>query len=791
MKEKLAEVMWQKNYGKGKSVNDGIFANKLLKDGVYVVAEAITRELHTSRRGGKNNLQKTIDELMGEEFKENTDEIISFSISLIELVLSQLFLNDSTKYLRSSGTKAIINKLLEGDVENNIHMQTALILFRTVIEALPFISTSNDSSYVDNNNKNAARIIYTLDPKVLDEIKEVITLIIDGGYYPLPITEKPVDWQWVEDKLVGGYKTLKTKLIRDGKMSMPSKMINPIFLENTEAIEALNVVQSTAYRINKKNLARLQNDLQPPAKPELPEGFKAWRKEVYEYWQEVEVWKNTGSVEEFEPISVEISEADNERYMIYKSANEKFISDVGKYQTNILAVEIAEALKNETHIYFPHNFDYRGRMYPIPVGLNPQGNDIAKGLLEFAEPVTLTNDGINEVVTYLANVYGHDKESRKTRYKLGMKLLQHNQNDYLNAEEPYLYAQVMDLLLEINNGERESRLIINIDGSCNGLQHMSAITLDKLGGINVNVSKLKERYDIYQIIADKSLKLMQLEYNELKSYSVDNLDDKEATKVELLPELIKIMKGNKSRKIAKRPVMINPYGGSFNGYKGYVLETLKEYYPVSGTGRHAGLLTSYINTAMKEDLAGGTRYKKWSSGIFKELAKGVTNYTDSTIYFYTPDGFKVNNFQYEVISKQYKVKNLVGKVARKLMVLNKVTNKVAVRKIGTAIQPNIIHSLDATHLRMTALKMADNGENQLTFIHDSFGTNPNSIGMLNKYTRETFIELYKPNSDNHPMKLILDAVEEQTSVRPEGLEQFTGKEKMNINDVKNNEFFFA
>ncbi len=791
MRDKLALIMHHKNYGKGKSINDGIFGNKLVNDSVYVVAEAITVGLFKPGRGMTNVIFKnTMEEVMGEDFKNDVDGIISLSLSLIELALSNLFLKESHHHLRRSSMRGIVTKIFNGDVDNEDHLKTAVTLFEATIEAMPFVIVTKNVDKEANGGFDSINT-YTLDPKVADEIKSLITKIIESGYYAMPMTEKPVDWQWVDDILVGGYRTMSSNLIRSGKLSMPTKMFEPRFLENTEAIEALNVVQSTAFRINKRNLLRLQNDLQPPEKPELPEGFKEWRREVYEYWQEMEVWNNTGNTPEYEPIKVVLSDKQNELFMNYKSANEKFISDTGKYQTNILAMEIAEALKDEKQIYFPHNFDYRGRMYPIPIGLNPQGNDVAKGLLEFATPVELTDEGVSEVVAYLASVYGYDKESWKMRYKLGMKLLRDNQNDYLNAEEPYLYAQTMDLLLDINAGKRTSRIAINIDGSCNGLQHMSAITLDKVGGVNVNVSKLKRRYDIYQIIADKSLGLMKQEYGELKQYSFDSLDEKEQRKVEMLPELIKIMKGNKSRKIAKRPVMINPYGGSFNGYKGYVLEALKEYYPVSGTGAHAGLLTSYINTAMKEDLAGGTRYKKWSSTMFKELAKDAKNYNEHPIWFETPDGFRVKNFQYEVISKDYKIKSLISKNIKKVMKLTKLTNKVAVRKIGTAIQPNIIHSLDATHLRMTALQMADRGVDQLVFIHDSFGTNPNKISLLNKQTRETFCEMYKPTNEHHPVQLILDAVEEQTGVRPEELEQFTGRGKMNIKDVLTNEYFFA
>jgi len=36
-------------------------------------------------------------------------------------------------------------------------------------------------------------------------------------------------------------------------------------------------------------------------------------------------------------------------------------------------------------LYFPHNMDFRGRVYPISPHLNHMGDDINRGLLKFAK----------------------------------------------------------------------------------------------------------------------------------------------------------------------------------------------------------------------------------------------------------------------------------------------------------------------------------------------------------------------------------------------------------------------
>lgn len=46
---------------------------------------------------------------------------------------------------------------------------------------------------------------------------------------------------------------------------------------------------------------------------------------------------------------------------------------------------MAQSFKACNALYFPHNMDFRGRVYPIPPHLNHMGADLNRGLLEFSE----------------------------------------------------------------------------------------------------------------------------------------------------------------------------------------------------------------------------------------------------------------------------------------------------------------------------------------------------------------------------------------------------------------------
>lgn len=67
--------------------------------------------------------------------------------------------------------------------------------------------------------------------------------------------------------------------------------------------------------------------------------------------------------------------------------------------------------------------------------------------------------------------------------------------------------------------------------------------------------------------------------------------------------------------------------------------------------------------------------------------------------------------------------------------------EVAPGKQATAMPPNFIHSLDATHMLMTAMQCQ---QDDITFasVHDSYWSHACSIDKLSENIREMFIELH-------------------------------------------------
>lgn len=65
-------------------------------------------------------------------------------------------------------------------------------------------------------------------------------------------------------------------------------------------------------------------------------------------------------------------------------------SDLGTYRATKRLLAIAREMSQFGKFYFPHNMDFRTRIYPIPTDLNPQSSDLSKGLLRFARGTRLT-----------------------------------------------------------------------------------------------------------------------------------------------------------------------------------------------------------------------------------------------------------------------------------------------------------------------------------------------------------------------------------------------------------------
>ena len=221
-------------------------------------------------------------------------------------------------------------------------------------------------------------------------------------------------------------------------------------------------------------------------------------------------------------------------------------------------VTTAKALADEPAIYFPKFLDFRGRVYDAPSGLKPQGDDLSKGLLEFAHGKPLDDVGAWWLAVHGANVYGEDKCSLDDRVEwveansaqiAAVAADPFAERFWMTADKPFQFlAFCVDWAGFLEHGYGYlSHTPVAMDGSCNGLQHLSAMLKDEIGGAAVNLVPAELPADIYTQVMERVVAMLE-----------ERRDLGEPTAQKWLP----LMK----RKTVKRPVMTLPYGATKQGF---------------------------------------------------------------------------------------------------------------------------------------------------------------------------------------------------------------------------------
>ena len=433
-------------------------------------------------------------------------------------------------------------------------------------------------------------------------------------------------------------------------------------------------------------------------------------------------------------------------------------------------LEIAKAFLNET-FYFPHNMDFRGRAYPIPPYLNHMGADHCRGLLIFGKGKELGEKGLEWLRVHLANVYGYDKASFVERRDFASKHMSEiydsavnplgGQRWWLKAEDPW---QCLATCIELRNALESpdpikyiSHLPIHQDGTCNGLQHYAALGGDSLGARQVNLEPGERPSDIYTAVAQM-------------------VQEKIRKDADQGSELAKLLDGKATRKVVKQTVMTNVYGVTYAGARRQVQRQLEDLYPAPFAsdprisfessayiakeifhalstifnGAHSiqywlGECASRICEALtpdqiqwiKDNAAGKKRSPPFNCRAVNEksLADEDTRFKTSVIWT-TPLKMPV--------VQPYR-KSRAKRVTTNLNDINLVepsaSDPVSKRKQLQAFPPNFIHSLDATHMLLSALKCDEAG---LSFaaVHDSFWTHAADVDTMNTILRDAFIRMH-------------------------------------------------
>ncbi|KAB1211404.1 DNA-directed RNA polymerase 2B, chloroplastic/mitochondrial [Morella rubra] len=556
----------------------------------------------------------------------------------------------------------------------------------------------------------------------------------------MPMLVPPVKWSGYDK---GGHlflpcyimRTHGSRQQREAVKRAPRKQLEPVF-------EALNTLGNTKWRVNKRVLSvvdriwasggRLadlvdRNDLPLPDEPDTEDEvqLKKW------------MWK-------VKSVKKENRERHSQRCDIE------------------LKLAVARKMKDEEGFFYPHNVDFRGRAYPMHPYLNHLGSDLCRGILEFSEGRPLGKSGLRWLKIHLGNLYagGVDKLSHEGR----IAFIENHLDDifdsadrplegrrwWLNAEDSFQFLAVCVNLAEAlrssspetfishipvhqekmtigetenERGKRGSELSVSVlqeDGSCNGLQHYAALGRDKLGAAAVNLVAGEKPADVYSGIAARVLEIMRRDAQKDPNSFPDALH-------------ARILINQVDRKLVKQTVMTSVYGVTYIGARDQMKRRLKERSVISddaelfGSSCYAAKTTL---TALGEMFEAARSIMSWLGECAKIIAS-----ENQPVRWTTPLGLPV------VQPYRNWGRHLI-KTSLQVLTLQRETEKVMVKRQRTAFPPNFVHSLDGSHMMMTAIASKKAGLN-FAGVHDSYWTHACDVDEMSRILREKFVELYE------------------------------------------------
>ncbi|KAM8795105.1 DNA-directed RNA polymerase, mitochondrial [Eudromia elegans] len=379
--------------------------------------------------------------------------------------------------------------------------------------------------------------------------------------------------------------------------------------------------------------------------------------------------------------------------------------------------------------WFPHNMDFRGRTYPCPPYFNHLGNDVTRAILLFAEGRPLGPKGLDWLKIHLINLTGLKKKNALwERLAYANEIMEDildsadhpltGRKWWMKTDEPW---QALACCMEIAKALRSpdpaayvSHFPVHQDGSCNGLQHYAALGRDLIGAISVNLMPCSVPQDVYSAVAQQ----------------VEEFRKKDAQQG---VRIAQVLQGFISRKVVKQTVMTVVYGVTRYGGRLQMQKRLKEIddFPEEYLWEASHYLVKQVFNGIKEMFSATRDIQHWLTESAKLIAK-----SGQTVEWVTPLGLPI-------VQPYYRAKSTVLNCSMQNLSLKNSSNsqKPDTMKQKNAFPPNFIHSLDSTHMMLTALHCLGQG---LTFVsvHDCYWTHALTVDIMNQICRQQFVSLH-------------------------------------------------
>ncbi|KAI1301824.1 DNA-directed RNA polymerase, mitochondrial [Halotydeus destructor] len=496
----------------------------------------------------------------------------------------------------------------------------------------------------------------------------------------LPMVVPPFPWL---EASVGGYLISDTTFIRDHQYNLkniPGAQLNPV-------IDSLNALSLQPWRINAKILDVI-----------------------------IEVFRNKGDLDldiplhasRFPPLpKYDKKKSGVDRLQIYKAQvkQKRERSEMYSLWCDCLyKLSIANHFRNRI-FWFPHNLDFRGRVYACPPHFNHLGNDVARSILVFAKGKPLGPKGLDWLKIHLVNLTGLKKKSsiaERLEYanEIMPQILDSADNPltgdrwWKESDEPWqTLACCMEVAAAVRCPDPEtfvSHFPVHQDGSCNGLQHYAALGRDQQGAEAVNLHPSDRPQDVYMVVA-----------NLVEKERIADANGDMA--------IAKALDGFVQRKTVKQTVMTFVYGVTRYGARLQIFKRLKDNdkFPQEFEWGASMYLVHKVFDSIQEMFTATRQIQDWFGLCAHDISHSIASpvkWTDAVAArttLYKPNTMKQKN----------------------------------------AFAPNFIHSLDSSHMMLTALHCYRNNVDFVS-VHDCFWTHPSTVDEMNVICRDQFVALH-------------------------------------------------
>jgi DNA-directed RNA polymerase len=439
----------------------------------------------------------------------------------------------------------------------------------------------------------------------------------------------------------------------------------------------------------------------------------------------------------------------------------------------VRTMAMAERFAEFEEFFMVWQNDFRGRKYVVSSFLTPQGPDYSKALLRFARGVPLTEDGMYWLAVHGANCFGQDKVSFDDRniwvYMNDEAIKACATDPYENtwwteADDPWMF---LAFCFEWAGAElgKPSHLPVSLDGSNNGLQHLSAIQRDLTGGESTNLVPHDVPADIYQNVADAVIKV--LESRKAHDRMAQQWLDFGVT-----------------RKTTKRPVMVVPYGGRIYSTRQYIEDYIIDRIEagVHNPWGHdlfepSHYLADIVWQCISEVIVSARTVMDWLQEISSKISA-----ENLPVIWETPTKFLVHQMYPETRSRR--ITTHIDNSLVKPQVREQNFGKSDRRRAVNGASPNFIHSLDSAAMTMTINRCFDAGIEDFAMVHDSYGVHASNVPTLFKLTRLAFWYMYEHNEVLEQFRNFALEVLDDVPEPPE-------KGDLDLSQVKDSKYFFA